>query len=171
VAPREITNYHIQPKLELKYSNLINGVRKGIKITLDNCKAYEVAASVRKSDLLIDTFQKQFESVNRIYVVHEIFYVDLVRVSCTIGVSQRGGKYQEIENKRFEHRGRIPIAFVCDKFPVNERGVIGVRQQTDGQMLRYGRWKRMGAGNTGGHAPRVPKSDGAKAKEAGVYPF
>jgi len=29
----------------------------------------------------------------------------------------------------------------------------------------------MGAGNTGGHAPRVPKSDGAKAKEAGVYPF
>ena len=111
-------------------------------------EAYEVAASVRKSDLLIDTFQKQFEewvqnylnacfqfackhvlkvisnsieSVNRIYVVHEIFYVDLVRVSCTIGVSQRGGKYQEIENKRFEHRGRIPIAFVCDKFPVNER--------------------------------------------------
>ena len=59
--------------------------------------------------------------MNRIYVVHEIFYVDLVRVSCTIGVSQRGGKYQEIENKRFEHRGRIPIAFVCDKFPVNER--------------------------------------------------
>ena len=51
------------------------------------------------------------------------------------------------------------------------QGVIGVRQQTDGQMLRYGRWKRMGAGNTGGHAPRVPKSDGAKAKEAGVYPF
>ena len=42
-------------------------------------------------------------------------------MSCTIGVSQRGGKYQEIENKRFEHRGRIPIAFVCDKFPVNER--------------------------------------------------
>ena len=51
------------------------------------------------------------------------------------------------------------------------QGVIGVRQQTDGQMLRYGRWKRMGQGNTGGHAPRVPKSNGEKAKEAGVYPF
>ena len=51
----------------------------------------------------------------------KIFYVDAVRVSCTIGVSKRNGKYQEVENKRFEHRGRTPIAFVCDKFPINER--------------------------------------------------
>ena len=36
-------------------------------------------------------------------------------------VSKIGGKYQEIENKRFEHRGRTPIAFVCDKFPINEK--------------------------------------------------
>ena len=51
------------------------------------------------------------------------------------------------------------------------KGVIGVRQQTDGQMLRYGKWKRMGQGNTGGHAPRVPKSNGEKVKQAGIYPF
>ena len=29
----------------------------------------------------------------------------------------------------------------------------------------------MGQGNAGGHAPRVPKSNGDKVKEAGVYPF
>merc|ERR1712183_560130 len=78
VAPREITNYHIQPKLELKYSNLINGVRKGIKVTLDNCKAYEVAARVGGMDLMMDMFNPQFQDISRIYVVHEIFYVDLV---------------------------------------------------------------------------------------------
>ena len=33
-----------QPKLTSKFSNSIGGVRKGIKITLENCKAYEVAA-------------------------------------------------------------------------------------------------------------------------------
>ena len=44
VNPREITNYHIQPKIVLKYSNVLNGQRKGVKITLENCKAYEVAA-------------------------------------------------------------------------------------------------------------------------------
>ena len=31
VNPREIQNYHIQPRIELKYSNIVNGLRKGIK--------------------------------------------------------------------------------------------------------------------------------------------
>merc|ERR1711909_172221 len=90
------------------------------------------------------------------------------RVSCTIGVSKRNGKYQEVENKRFEHRGRTPIAFVCDKFPINERGVIGVRQRTDGNMLRFGKWRRMGSTRKGGKNPRVPKNDSSKKRGATV---
>ena len=31
--------------------------------------------------------------------VHEVFYVDKVKVSVTIGESRRGGSYQEVENK------------------------------------------------------------------------
>ena len=74
VAPREQTQYHIQPKLTLKYSNLIGGVRKGVKITLENCKAYEVATSVRKGDLMVDMFNPLFQDINRIYVAHEVHF-------------------------------------------------------------------------------------------------
>lgn len=169
VAPREQTQYHIQPKITLKYSNLIGGVRKGVKITLENCKAYEVAVSVRKGDLMLDMFNPLFQDINRVYVAHEIFYVDLVRVSCTIGVSKRNGKYQEVENKRFEHRGRTPIAFVCDKFPINERGVIGERLRTEGNMLRYGKWRRMGSTRKQGKNPRVPKTENKNEKP--LFPF
>ena len=77
VAPREQTQYHIQPKLTLKYSNLIGGVRKGVKITLENCKAYEVATSVRKGDLMVDMFNPLFQDINRIYVAHEVSFFKL----------------------------------------------------------------------------------------------
>jgi len=145
VNPREIQNYHIQPRIELKYSNIVNGLRKGIKVTLENCKAYEVAATLRRGDLELNMDIFHFHGTDRIYIVHEVFYVDKVKVSVTIGESRRGGSYQEVENKRFEHRGKIPVAFCADKFPITKLGVVGMRQKTDAKQLRYGRWKRLGA--------------------------
>lgn len=160
VNPREITNYHIQPKICLKYSNVLNGQRKGVKITLENCKAYEVAASVRKGDLELNMEIQQFQDTDRIYIIHEIFYADSVKVSITIGESRRRGQYQEVENKRFEHKGKIPIAFCADKFPFTKLGIIGMRQKTDGKQLRYSRWKRIGATkNNRRTAARIPIND------------
>ena len=101
VNPREIQNYHIQPRIELKYSNIVNGLRKGIKgivrkiqsrrssklmqmferiilfnlsflnfvkVTLENCKAYEVAATLRRGDLELNMDIFHFHGTDRIYI-------------------------------------------------------------------------------------------------------
>ena len=73
------------------------------------------------------------------YKVHEVFFCDSVKVSVTIGESKRRGQYQEVDNRRFEHKGKIPIAFCADKFPFTSLGVIGMRQKTDAKQLRYSR--------------------------------
>ena len=54
----------------------------------------------------------------------------------TLGEARRGGQYQQVENKRFEHKGKIPIAFCADKYPYTRKGVIGMRQRTDAKQLR-----------------------------------
>jgi hypothetical protein len=61
--PREITNYHIQPLIELKFSNVINGKRKGIKVIMHNVKAYEVAASMRRGDLELNMDMEMFQEM------------------------------------------------------------------------------------------------------------
>ena len=56
-------NFHASLLKSLRYISYyyINNIIHFKTHDFEPTKAYEVAASVRKSDLLIDTFQKQFE--------------------------------------------------------------------------------------------------------------
>ena len=38
--------------------------------------------------------------------------------------------------QRFEHRGKIPVAFCADKFPITKLGVVGMRQKTDAKQVK-----------------------------------
>ena len=146
-----ITGGDADSRIEQDYyyrvSNMKGNLKKGIKVRIQGCKAYDVTMRFKVGELRLD-YEKhprlRDENIQKIFIVYQTFYSEKISVSVTIGETQSGGRFLEVENKKFAHEKNFPIAFTCHRFPVNEEGVIGNRLSSVGDSLTMAPWVRCG---------------------------
>lgn len=137
-----VNDYTFNDKFVYRISGVKNGVKKAVKIKINETECFDVSLSMELGKLVLDKSLPELEGVKKLFIIFEVYYASSVSVSVTIGDRQPGSKYVDTTNRKFAHDRRMPIGFNAQKFPLMPNGCVGFMEKTNLDGLREGRWKR-----------------------------